>query len=109
MLEGKKEGERKMTLLTLLDDLSLWREAAVKVHNKWSNEYGKRFDRNNLDVFSVVRDHTTLPEHYWHSLHEAFVRREAAREFLEIIREVEQQIEEKGKSDIVMEHTNINV
>lgn len=103
-------------VLDILRELSLWRDAAAKIYNKWDKEYDACLERNNADILSVKRDHSTLPEHYWHPLHKAFVRRETARQLLEIIRELEKEVkieqEEIRKAStgagINMKHENIN-
>ena len=102
----------------IFTELSRWRDAAARVYNKWDQEYDACVERTNRDVLSVKTEHATLPEHHWHPLHRAFVRREAAKQLLEIIREVEKdaRLEEEALKkrsdaglDIVMEHTDIRV
>lgn len=107
----------------LIEELSRWRDAAVRIYNKWDIEYDACIDRNNRDITSAKIEHTSLPEHYWNPLHKAFVRREAAKQLLEIIREVETQVlleqksieleREKKEANIEaipsLSHTNIRV
>ena|SRR5437870_325724 len=96
--------------------ITRWRNAAIKAFNKWSLEYEENIIRTNEAVLDVKNTGKTLPEHFWQNQHKAFIRREASRQLLELILEVEKQynLEEENRKkrsdlglDITTTHSDI--
>ena len=90
--------------------ITRWKNAAIKAFNKWNLEYDDSIDRNNAAILDVKNAGKTLPEHFWQNQHKAFIRRESARQLLELILEVEKQynLEEeqrKKRSDLGLDIT----
>lgn len=71
--------------------LSNFKTAAINNFNKWSNHYDDTLAAYNAAILDSAKTKTTLPNNYWQPLHRAFIRKEAARQFLEIILEIEKE------------------
>lgn len=101
----------------LVADITTWREVATKVFLKWDKQYNECLERNNAAILEATKNKTNLPPNFYEPKHQAFVRREAARQILEIVLEMENELRilaavAQQRSDLGLHiktvHTNIN-
>lgn len=73
------------------------KSAALNAFNQRAKEYDLALSRNNSSILDAKTTKSNLPDHFWQPLHKAFIRREGARQLLEIIQEIEQSEQNKTK------------
>lgn len=77
-----------MTTYLSLEQLKL---AAIKSFQKWDRLYDNAIIKQNQAISDTKSIGAVLPPNYWQESYSARVRLEAAKELLEIIKEIEEE------------------